>query len=67
MTSTRTRRLRVQIPHYVSLTVIGILALFPIYFMAITGLKNGVQLQKNPFSVAVSPPSGVSTPRPGTI
>jgi ABC-type glycerol-3-phosphate transport system permease component len=58
MTSRRTRRLGVQIPHYVSLIVIGILALFPIYFMAITGLKNGVQLQKNPFSVAVSPPFG---------
>jgi ABC-type glycerol-3-phosphate transport system permease component len=58
MTSRRNRRLAVQIPHYTALVVIGILALFPIYFMAVTGLKNGVQLQKNPFSIEIAHPFG---------
>jgi ABC-type glycerol-3-phosphate transport system permease component len=44
--------------HKGALIVIGLLALFPVYFMAVTGLKSGVQLQQNPFNVAVSPPFG---------
>jgi ABC-type glycerol-3-phosphate transport system permease component len=58
MTSMRARRIGVRISHYSALLVIGILSLFPIYFMAVTGLKNGVQLQRNPFNVAVAHPFG---------
>ncbi len=41
-----------------ALTIIGALALFPMYFMAVTGLKNGIQLEENPFNVAVAHPFG---------
>ena len=54
----RQRHLAVKIPHYFALLFIGGLALFPIYFMAVTGLKNGVQLQENPFNIAISHPFG---------
>lgn len=58
MSGYRGRQLAIKIPHYFVLTLIGVLALFPIYFMAVTGLKNGIQLQQNPFNVAISPPFG---------
>ncbi|HYY19050.1 MAG TPA: carbohydrate ABC transporter permease [Streptosporangiaceae bacterium] len=58
LNSRRVRKLSVRIPHYGALIVIGILSLFPIYFMAVTGLKNGVQLQKNPFNIAIAHPFG---------
>src|ERR1700753_3712747 len=57
MNSKRVRGLA-RIPHYATLVVIGILSLFPIYFMAVTGLKNGVQLEKNPFNIAIAHPFG---------
>ena len=41
MTS-RSHTLRVKLPHYVALTIIGALAFFPMWFMAVTGLKNGI-------------------------
>jgi ABC-type glycerol-3-phosphate transport system permease component len=44
--------------HYLVLLFIGGLALFPMYFMAITGLKNGIQLQQNPFSITWAQPFG---------
>jgi ABC-type glycerol-3-phosphate transport system permease component len=59
MTNRRSSSLRVRIPHYVTLTVIGALSLFPMYFMAITGLKNGIQLEENPFSLAINHPFGI--------
>lgn len=55
--STR-RHLAVRIPHYFALTVIAVLALFPMYFMAVTGLKNGIQLEENPFNIAIARPFG---------
>jgi ABC-type glycerol-3-phosphate transport system permease component len=58
MTGGSGRKLGVGIVHHVGLVVIGILALFPVYFMAVTGLKNGVQLQKNPFNIAIARPFG---------
>jgi ABC-type glycerol-3-phosphate transport system permease component len=58
MTDGRHRNLRVKVPHYAALTFIGILALFPMYFMAVTGLKNGIQLERNPFNVAIAQPFG---------
>ena len=42
-----------------ALIVIGVLALFPMYFMAVTGLKNGIQLEQNPFSLAINHPFGI--------
>ena len=45
-------------PHYFALVFIGALALFPMYFMAVTGLKNGIQLQQNPFNIAIAHPFG---------
>jgi ABC-type glycerol-3-phosphate transport system permease component len=54
----RNRKLAIRIPHYAVLTIIGILALFPMYFMAVTGLKNGIQLQENPFNIAIAHPFG---------
>ncbi len=54
----RSRRMAIRVPHYVVLTIIGILALFPMYFMAVTGLKNGIQLQKNPFNISIAHPFG---------
>ena len=59
MSGYRGRQLAIKIPHYFVLTLIGVLALFPIYFMAVTGLKNGIQLQQNPFNVAISPPQHI--------
>jgi len=47
-----------RVIHYSALLAIGILALFPMYFMAITGLKTGVQLQANPFNIAIAHPFG---------
>lgn len=44
--------------HWVALLVLGVLTLFPLYFMAVTGLKNGAQLSANQFNVAVAPPFG---------
>ncbi len=58
MSSRTAQRAGKGIPHYAALIVIGILSLFPVYFMAITGLKDGVQLQTNPFNISVSPPFG---------
>ena len=58
MTDRRHHNLGVRVPHYLALTVIGVLALFPMYFMAVTGLKNGIQLEKNPFNVAIAHPFG---------
>ena len=58
MTDRRHRNLGVRVPHYLALTIIGVLALFPMYFMAVTGLKNGIQLEKNPFNVAIAHPFG---------
>ena len=55
MTDRRHHKLGVRVPHYLALTVIGVLALFPMYFMAVTGLKNGIQLEKNPFNARDSP------------
>lgn len=46
------------IAHYGALIFIGVLALFPIYFMAITGLRNGIQLQTNPFALTFAQPFG---------
>jgi len=54
----RHRHLAIRMPHYFALVVIGILSLFPIYFMAVTGLKNGIQLQENPFNIAIAHPFG---------
>jgi ABC-type glycerol-3-phosphate transport system permease component len=54
----RRRNAAVRVPHYFVLFVIGVLALFPMYFMAITGLKNGIQLQENPFNIAIAHPFG---------
>jgi ABC-type glycerol-3-phosphate transport system permease component len=59
MTNRRSTSLAVKIPHYVVLTVIGALSLFPMYFMAVTGLKNGIQLEQNPFSLAFNHPFGI--------
>jgi ABC-type glycerol-3-phosphate transport system permease component len=52
------RHLAIKVPHYTALVIIGILSLFPMYFMAVTGLKNGIQLQENPFSIAIAHPFG---------
>ena len=41
------------------LVAIGVLSLFPIYFAAVTGLKNGIQLQENPFNIAIAHPFGI--------
>jgi ABC-type glycerol-3-phosphate transport system permease component len=54
----RHRHLAVKVPHYFALIVIGVLSLFPIYFAAVTGLKNGIQLQANPFNIAIAHPFG---------
>ena len=59
MTNRRSHSLRVKVPHYVALTIIGALALFPMWFMAVTGLKNGIQLEQNPFSLAINHPFGI--------
>ncbi len=58
MTDRRHHNLRVRVPHYLVLTVIGVLSLFPMYFMAVTGLKNGIQLEQNPFNLAITHPFG---------
>jgi ABC-type glycerol-3-phosphate transport system permease component len=58
MTGRHRRHLAVKVPHYMVLVIIGVLALFPMYFMAVTGLKNGIQLEKNPFGIAIAPPFG---------
>lgn len=58
MSSVTARRVGIGIPHYAALVIIGVLSLFPIYFMAVTGLKDGALLDKSPFNVAVSPPFG---------
>jgi ABC-type glycerol-3-phosphate transport system permease component len=58
MSTHRHSSLAVRVPHYVALTVIGALSLFPMYFMAVTGLKNGIQLEQNPFSLAIAHPFG---------
>ena len=55
----RHRRLAIKVPHYFALVFIGALALFPMYFMAVTGLKNGIQLQQNPFNIAIAHPFGI--------
>lgn len=44
--------------HYGALVFIGVLALFPMYFMAITGLRNGIQLQEDPFAITFAHPFG---------
>jgi ABC-type glycerol-3-phosphate transport system permease component len=54
----RHRHLAVKVPHYFALIVIGVLSLFPIYFAAVTGLKNGIQLEQNPFNIAIAHPFG---------
>jgi ABC-type glycerol-3-phosphate transport system permease component len=54
----RYRHGAVKVSHYFALIVIGILALFPMYFMAVTGLKNGIQLEQNPFNIAIAQPFG---------
>ena len=59
MTDRRSHHLGVRVPHYFVLIVIGVLALFPMYFMAVTGLKNGIQLEQNPFSLAINHPFGI--------
>ncbi len=59
MSDRRSHSLGVKIPHYFVLIVIGVLALFPMYFMAVTGLKNGIQLEQNPFSLAINHPFGI--------
>lgn len=46
------------VAHYVALIVIGILSLFPVYFMVVTGLKDGALLSKSPFNIAISEPFG---------
>jgi ABC-type glycerol-3-phosphate transport system permease component len=58
MTRRRHGGLAVTVPHYLALIIIGALALFPMYFMAVTGLKNGIQLEQNPFNVAIAHPFG---------
>ena len=58
MTARRHGNWAVRVPHYFALTVIGVLALFPMWFMAVTGLKNGIQLEQNPFSLAIAQPFG---------
>ena len=52
------RHFVVKTSHYFILVAIGILSLFPIYFAAVTGLKNGIQLQENPFNIAIAHPFG---------
>ncbi len=59
MSDRRSLNLKVKVPHYFVLIVIGVLALFPMYFMAVTGLKNGIQLEQNPFSLAINHPFGI--------
>lgn len=54
----RKRRHVAVVAHYGALVFIGILALFPMYFMAITGLRNGIQLQKDPFGLTLARPFG---------
>jgi ABC-type glycerol-3-phosphate transport system permease component len=54
----RNRKIAIRVPHYAALVIIGFLALFPMYFMAVTGLKNGIQLQENPFNIAIAHPFG---------
>lgn len=44
--------------HYAALVFIGVLALFPMYFMAVSGLRNGIQLQDHPFSLSTAQPFG---------
>ena len=46
------------ITHYAVLIFIGVLALFPMYFMAVSGLRNGIQLQTHPFSLSFAKPFG---------
>jgi ABC-type glycerol-3-phosphate transport system permease component len=58
MTGYKSGHMVTKVSHWVVLLFIGILALFPMYFMAITGLKNGIQLQKNPFNIAIAHPFG---------
>jgi ABC-type glycerol-3-phosphate transport system permease component len=58
MTGRRHPHLAIKVPHYLALIVIGVLALFPMYFMAVSGLKNGIQLEENPFGVAIAHPFG---------
>ncbi len=53
------------VTHYVALIFIGALSLFPMYFMAVSGLRNGIQLEKNPFTLPLTTRSGSFTARPG--
>ena len=55
---TRTGHRPTVVAHYGALVFIGILALFPMYFMAVTGLRNGIQLQDNPFGLSFAQPFG---------
>jgi ABC-type glycerol-3-phosphate transport system permease component len=46
------------VTHYAVLIFIGVMALFPMYFMAVSGLRNGIQLQTHPFSLSLAKPFG---------
>jgi ABC-type glycerol-3-phosphate transport system permease component len=47
-----------RVVHYSVLLFIGALALFPMYYMAVTGLKNGIQAERDPFGIAIAHPFG---------
>ena len=51
--------------HYAVLVFIGVMALFPMYFMAVSGLRNGIQLQTNPSLCRSLNRSVPSTAKPG--
>ena len=52
------------VTHYAVLIFIGVMALFPMYFMAVSGLRNGIQLQTHPFSLSLAKPSVPSIAKP---
>jgi ABC-type glycerol-3-phosphate transport system permease component len=58
VSSPQSKHLGRRTVHYAILLFIGILSLFPMYFMAVTGLKNGVQLEQSPFSLQFAHPFG---------
>jgi ABC-type glycerol-3-phosphate transport system permease component len=46
------------VTHYAVLIFIGVMALFPMYFMAVSGLRNGIELQTHPFALSLAKPFG---------